>query len=122
VKPIRWMRRSRQDLKAFPEDARSVIGHGLHLVQLGERPNNERPLHGELSSLTEIRADSANGNTYRSVFTIKLDPFLYVLHCFEKKAKTGIATPKRELDLIRRRLKEAKEEYRDYQKDQDQDR
>jgi phage-related protein len=35
-----------------------------------------------------------------------------------KKAKSGIATPKRELDVIRRRLKEAKEEYREYQRNQ----
>ena len=44
--------------------------------------------------------------------------FVYVLHCFEKKAKSGIATPKRELDAIRRRLKEAMAEYREYQRSQ----
>jgi phage-related protein len=32
---------------------------------------------------------------------------IYVLHCFEKKSKRGIETPKREMDLIRERLKEA---------------
>lgn len=116
MKPIRWMRRSREDLKAFPEDARGELGHGLHLVQCGGRPSNEKPLHGDLSGVGELVADSKNGNTYRSVYTIKLDPFVYVLHCFEKKAKSGIATPKRELDLIRQRLREAKEEYREYQR------
>jgi phage-related protein len=109
------MRSSREDLKAFPEDAKGSLGHGLHLVQVGERPDNEKPLHGDLSGVSELTAYSKDGNAYRSVFTIKLDPFIYVLHCFEKKAKAGIATPKRELDLIRRRLKEAKEEYREYQ-------
>jgi phage-related protein len=118
VKPIRWMRSSRDDLKTFPEDAKGAIGHGLHLVQLGERPGNEKPLHGDLSGVSEIASDSSDGNTYRSVYTVKLDPFVYVLHCFEKKAKRGIATPQRELDVIRRRLKEAKEEYREYQKSQ----
>ena len=122
MKPIRWMRSSREDLKAFPDDARGVLGHGLHLVQVGERPINEKPLHGDLSGVSELAADSKDGNTYRSVFTVKLDPFIYVLHCFEKKAKSGIATPKRELDVIRRRLKEAKEEYREFQKSQKADR
>ena len=117
VKPIRWMRSSRGDLKTFPLDARGELGHGLHLVQCGERPKNEKPLHDDLSGISELVANSEDGNTYRSVFTIKLDPFVYVLHCFEKKAKSGIATPKRELDVIRKRLKEAKGEYREYQRE-----
>ena len=75
-------------------------------------------MHGDLSGVAELVADSQDGNTYRSVFTLKLDPFVFVLHCFEKKATKGIATPKRELDVIRQRLKEAKEEYREYQKNQ----
>jgi phage-related protein len=112
------MRNSREDLKAFPEDARGELGHGLHLVQCGERAPNEKPLHHDLTEVSELTADSENGNTYRSVFTVKLDPFVYVLHCFEKKAKSGIATPKRELDLIRKRLNEAKEEHREYQRSQ----
>ena len=49
---------------------------------------------------------------------VRLELFVYVLHCFEKKATRGIATPKRELDVIRRRLKEAREEYRGYQRSQ----
>jgi phage-related protein len=118
VKPIRWMRNSRECLKAFPEDARGVPGHSLHLVQRGERPRNEKPLHGDLSGVSELVADSRDGRTYRSVYTVKLDPFVYVLHCFEKKAKSGIATPKLQLDVIRRRLKEAKEEYREYQRNE----
>ena len=72
VKPIRWMRSSREDLKAFPDDARGALGHNLHLVQLGERPNNERRLHGDLSGVSELTADSREGTTYRSVFTVKL--------------------------------------------------
>ena len=107
MKPIRWMRNSREDLKGFPEGARGALGHGLHLVQCGDRPRNEKPLHGDLSGISELVADSRDGNTYRSVYTVKLDPFVYVLHCFEKKAKSGVATPKRDLDVIRRRLKEA---------------
>jgi phage-related protein len=87
-------------------------------VQLGERARNEKPLHGDLSGVNELVADSEDGNTYRCVYTVKLEQFVYVLHCFEKKAKTGIATPKRELDVVRRRLKEAREEYREYQRSQ----
>jgi phage-related protein len=109
---------SREDLKAFPEDARGELGHSLHLVQCGERPRNGKLLHGDLSGVSELLADSEGGNTYRCVYTLRLELFVYVLHCFEKKATRGTATPKRELDAIRRRLKEAREEYRGYQRSQ----
>jgi phage-related protein len=66
--------------------------------------------------VSELVSDAADGNTYRSVFTVKMEPFVFVLHCFEKKSKRGVATPKRELDVIRKRLKEAKEEYREIQR------
>jgi phage-related protein len=112
------MRSSREDLKAFPEDAKGVLGHSLHLVQCGERPRNEKMLHGDLSGVSELVADSEDGNTYRCVYTVRLELFVWVLHCFEKKATRGIATPKRELDVIRGRLKEAREEYRRYQRSQ----
>jgi phage-related protein len=32
---------------------------------------------------------------------------IYVLHAFQKKSKSGIASPKYELDVIRRRLADA---------------
>ncbi len=46
-----------------------------------------------------------------------MEPFVFVLHCFQKKSKKGKATSKRDLDLIRKRLKDAKEAYREIQKD-----
>ena len=42
-------------------------------------------------------------NTYRAVYAV------YVLHCFQKKAKSGIATPKPDVELIARRYKIAQE-------------
>lgn len=115
VKPIRFVGSSLDDISAFPADAKLKLGHALRIVQSGERAPNEKPLHGDLSGVSEITADAESGNTYRSVYTVKLEPFVFVLHCFEKKAKKGIATPKKELDLIRRRLKVAKEIYREIQ-------
>ena len=38
--------------------------------------------------------------------------FIYVLHCFQKKSKAGIKTPKRDLELIRRRLANAELHFR----------
>lgn len=51
-------------------------------------------------------------NTYRAVYATKLGERIYVLHVFQKKSKSGIKTPKEEIDLIKRRLQTAKEIYR----------
>ncbi len=55
--------------------------------------------------------DRYDGDTYRAVYTVKFSGVVYVLHAFQKKAKKGIATPKADIDLIKSRLKLAKEHY-----------
>ena len=55
--------------------------------------------------------DDYDGNTYRAVYTVKFEEAVYVLHAFQKKSKSGYATPKLVLDLIRRRLKAAEERH-----------
>ena len=59
------------------------------------------------SGIMEVVSDF-DKNTHRAVCTVKIGEVLYVLHCFQKKSKQGIATPKYEIDLIKKRLKEAK--------------
>lgn len=51
-------------------------------------------------------------NTYRSVYVIRFEEAVYVLHAFQKKSNTGIATPKHEIELIKQRLKAAENHYR----------
>jgi len=52
-------------------------------------------------------AERFDTNTYRAVYTVSLKSGIYVLHTFQKKATRGIATPQREIDLIRQRLQQA---------------
>jgi phage-related protein len=54
----------------------------------------------------EIVSDH-RGDAWRFVYTIRLEGAVYVLHAFQKKSKSGIATPKKDLDLIRSRLADA---------------
>ena len=51
-------------------------------------------------------------NIYRAVYTVLFSELVYVLHAFQKKSKKGIATPKADIGLIKRRLKLAEEDYR----------
>ena len=47
------------------------------------------------------------GGTYRAVYTVRFDEAVFVLHCFQKKSKSGIATPTQDMTIIRARLKVA---------------
>jgi phage-related protein len=60
-------------------------------------------LHGFTEKVWQVRADDPGG-TYRTVYVTQFRGAVYVLHAFQKKATSGIATPRRELDLIRERL------------------
>ena len=66
---------------------------------------NAKPLKG-FAGVLEIR-DNFDGDTYRAVYTTRLEGVLYVLHAFQKKSTRGIATPQRHVDLIRQRLRDA---------------
>jgi phage-related protein len=73
----------------------------------------------EGAGVLEVVEDNAGG-TYRAIYTVKFEEAVFVLHCFQKKSKRGIATPKGDMDIIRARLKIAEalaKEMRDAQKD-----
>lgn len=109
-KLIDWVGTSLDDLKKFPITVKQAFGFGLHQVQNGMMPSSAKALKGkDLSGVYELRENN-DGNTYRVVYIAKLKDKVYVLHCFQKKSSSGIATPKKEMDLIKARLKLAKED------------
>ncbi|MHB8363442.1 MAG: type II toxin-antitoxin system RelE/ParE family toxin [Vulcanimicrobiaceae bacterium] len=111
-KPIAWVGSSKKDLKAMPEEVQDDIGYALDLAQHGKQADYAKRMHGDLRDVIEIHADNERGDsTFRAAYTIELSETVYVLHAFQKKAKGGIATPRRELDLIRQRLKQAREHH-----------
>ncbi|MGQ0714706.1 MAG: type II toxin-antitoxin system RelE/ParE family toxin [Gemmatimonadaceae bacterium] len=113
LKPIEWMGSTRDDLRELPEEPRRRFGYGLHEAQLGRHPRGAKPLRGALAGLVEL-IDDFDGNTYRAVYTVKLAGVVYVLHVFQKKSTRGIATPKRELDVIRERWQRATVHYAEH--------
>ena len=107
MKRLFWIGSSLEDLKEFPEEVQDEMGHGLYLAQMGERHMHAKTLSGfGNAKIIEIRENDRSG-TYRVVYTIEMSEFIFVLHAFQKKSKSGISTPKQELDLIKHRLKEA---------------
>lgn len=91
----------------MPDVVQQVFGFALYQAQIGLLHPDAKPLRGFGSAgVLEVVEDS-RGDTYRAVYTVRFAEAVYVLHCFQKKSKRGIQTTKRELDLIRARLKEA---------------
>lgn len=98
---------SRKDLKSFPRPVMREVGVALHAAQRGEDHPSAKALKGFGGrSVVEIVAPH-DGDTYRAVYTLRFADTVYVLHAFQKKSKKGVATPKKDIDVIRRRLREA---------------
>jgi len=111
-KRIAWIGSSKKDLKAMPEEVQDDVGYALDLAQHGEQADYAQRMHGDLRDVIEIRAQNERGDsTFRGTYTVALGDIVYVLHAFQKKSKSGIETPKRDLDLIRQRLRQAREHY-----------
>lgn len=107
VKPLRWIGPSKDELIEFPDPVKKEMGHALHLAQTGDKADNAKPLHGfGGAGVLEIVENYAS-DTYRAVYTVKLAGTVYVLHCFQKKSKKGIETPKQTINLIKQRLRTA---------------
>lgn len=106
-KPLEWIASSYKDLMALPSDVRRRFGYALALAQKGDQDDAAKVLKGfGGAGLLEVIEDYVGG-TYRAVYTIKFAEAVFVLHCFQKKSKSGIATPKTDMDIVRARLKVA---------------
>lgn len=111
IRPVIWIGSSLRDLRAMPEQVRRDIGQALYTAQRGETDPAAKPLKGFGGArVMEIVERDASG-AYRAVYTVQFTEAVYVLHVFQKKSKRGIATPKQDIDLIRRRLAEAERDY-----------
>ncbi len=108
MKPVVWIGSSHEDLKEFPLPVQSAVGYALYFAQKGQKHERTKVLSNMgNASVLEIRENDTSG-TYRVVYTVEMKECVFVLHAFQKKSKSGIATPKQDLDLIKSRLKEAK--------------
>jgi len=109
VKSLYWLGNSLKNLKEMPEDVQETFGYALYLAQIGEKHRVAKPLKGFTGAGVLEVVEDYGGNTYRAVYTVRFDEAIYVLHVFQKKSKSGITTPKQEIDLIESRLKQAQE-------------
>jgi len=109
-KPLHWVASAKKDYLVFPTEVQDDMGYALGLAQLGAKHPSAKPWKGEGPGVFEIVEDH-RGDTYRAVYTVRFAAVVYVLHAFQKKAKTGIKTPQEDVKLIAGRLKRAQADY-----------
>jgi phage-related protein len=95
----------------MPEDVKDVFGHAIDLAQAGGKHQDAKAMSGFGSAGVLEVVEDFRSDTYRAVYTVKFAGWIYVLHCFQKKSKSGVKTPKEDMALINVRLKAAKQDY-----------
>jgi len=106
-KPLVWVGSTKEDLKEFPEEVRQVMGYALYLAQVGGKHPDAKPLRAFGGAGVLEVVDAYDGDAYRAVYTVKMLGVVYALHAFQKKSRKGIKTPQQDIELVRRRLKQA---------------
>jgi phage-related protein len=109
LKPVIWVGSSRKDLCAFPAPVQDHMGYALYVAQCGGKHHATKTLSGfGGAGLVEVVKDF-RGDTFRAVYTLRYAGAVYVLHAFQKKSKTGRDTPRRDLELVKQRLRDAEQ-------------
>jgi phage-related protein len=109
LKPVIWLGSSRKDLRSFSGPVQDHIGYALYVAQCGGKHRDAKTLSGfGGAGVVEVVKDF-RGDTFRAVYTLRYAGAVYVLHVFQKKSKTGRETPHRDIELIKRRLREAEQ-------------
>jgi phage-related protein len=107
-RPISWIKGARKDFEDFPQGAQLDMARALTILAEGRMPDIAKPLTGFGSGVMEL-ALKHRGDAFRVVYALQIGDDIWVIHVFQKKSKSGIKTPKQELDLIHERLKRLKE-------------
>lgn len=97
---------SHRVLRGFPDPVQRHVGFALYQAQIGNKHPDPKLLKGFSGGVLEVISD-VSGATFRTVYTVRLEKAVYVLHAFQKKSKRGISTPKAEIALIKQRLQRA---------------
>lgn len=108
TKPISWIKAARKDFEKFPEGAKQQAWEALTIAAEGHKADIAKPMKGLGSGVFEI-ALQYRSNAWRVVYALQIGEDIWVIHAFQKKSKSGIKTPKQEIDLIKQRIAILKE-------------
>lgn len=104
MKRVNFLGDSQSVIRGFPESVKFKLGGQLYLVQIGADPDDWKPMQSIGTGVREIKIRDISG-AYRVIYVVNVGPDVAVLNAFIKKTQ---ATPQREIELARKRLKELK--------------
>ena len=105
-----WVGSSKEALLRFPAKVVRDIGAALSVAQYGGTDGAAKAWKGQGPGVLEVVEDFDRA-TYRAVYTVRFKRAVYVVHCFQKKSPSGVRTAKRDVDLIEKRLRDARDDY-----------
>jgi phage-related protein len=108
TKKISWIKAARRDFEEFPKNVQSDMLDALTVAAEGGKSEKAKPFHGVDGGVFEI-ASRYRTDAFRVLYAVKIDADIWVIHAFQKKSKSGIKTPRMEVELIHDRLKRLKE-------------
>ena len=108
TRPVSWVKAALKEFETFPEGARTICLTALTIAAEGAKADIAKPMQGLGSGVFEI-ALAFKGDAFRVVYAVQIAEEIWVVHAFQKKSTQGIKTPKREVDLVKDRLKRLKE-------------
>ncbi len=108
TQPLSWIKAARKDFEEFPEPVQREALRALTIASAGEKADSVKPLKGFESGVMEIVLRH-RGDAFRVVYALRIGTAVWVIHAFQKKSKTGIKTPQREIELVHERIKRLKE-------------
>jgi phage-related protein len=111
MREIVWVKRAQKDFLQLPKAVQEDMKYALEIATQGKLADIAKPMKHIEAGLYEIALKS-RGDAFRNIYTVKYGNDLIVLHVFQKKSTKGISIPKKEIDLIKERLKRIKEMYR----------
>ena len=115
-KPLKWIGSAKRDLDSMPEDVKDLFGHAIDLAQAGGKHQDAKALSGFGSAGVLEVVEDFRSDTYRAVYTVKFAGWVYSALLPEEESKSGIKTPKEDMDMINARLKAAKQDFENWQK------
>ena len=110
TRQIAWIKAARKVFVSFPKGAQDGILRARTVAAEGQKADIAKPLKGVGAGVFEVVLQYRT-DAYRTIYALQLGERLWVVHAFQKKAKQGIKTPTKEIDLIRARLKRLKQEF-----------
>ena len=109
TRPIGWLKSALKDFRQFPQAAQGRAVEALTIVADDGTPGIAKPLAGLGAGVWELVLRD-RGDAFRVVYALQLGEAIYVVHAFQKKSKSGIATSKAEIDLVAERIKRLREQ------------